>query len=285
MVVALVLGSLDRQHARDGPVECQGIKDVSAKKQVALVMLTICVCVAAFGRSPDFCSRVSEIPPSECAALVAFYNATDGPHWKDQRGWLESPSPCTWFGVRCSAGHVTCIAINYNELRGNLPAELEDLPQLETLSLYYNRLSGAIPAEIGRLSNLQELILHNNQLSGGIPPELGGLLRLRKLDLDGNELTGTIPAELGELVELRDLMLRDNQLSGGIPPELGNLSKLEGLFLSSNDLRGSIPHQLGQLKNLRMFSVYGNDLSGPVPSDLVETPSSGYELLWADDDP
>jgi len=285
MLAALVFGSFDRQPTRDGPMERQGIKDVNAKKPVVLVMLTICMCAAACGRNPDFCSRVSEIPPSECAALVAFYNATDGPHWRDQRGWLESPSPCTWFGVRCSAGHVTAIAINYNELRGNLPAELYDLPQLETLSLYYNRLSGAIPAEIGRLSNLQDLILHNNQLSGGIPPELGGLRRLRKLDLDGNELTGTIPAEVGELVELRDLMLRDNQLSGGIPPELGKLSKLEGLFLSNNDLSGRIPPQLGQLKDLRMFSVYGNDLSGPVPPALREIPSSGYEMLWADDGP
>lgn len=239
--------------------------------------------VAACGAGRDPCAGASGVPASECAALVAFYHSTGGPQWKDQRGWLEDDDACTWFGVSCAGGHVTGISINFNELRGSLPAELGALSHLRTLSLYYNHLQGGIPVELANLGNLEALILHNNELSGSIPPELGALSSLRNLDLDSNDLSGAIPPELGDLAALRELKLRDNRLSGEIPAELGDLSSLEGLYLSNNDLSGEIPGGLGRLTNLRLLSLYGNDLRGPLPAGLRAVPSSGYDLLWGDE--
>ena len=46
---------------------------------------------------------------------------------------------------------------------------------LESLALDANQLSGEIPAELGSLSNLRELALDANRLSGEIPAELGSL--------------------------------------------------------------------------------------------------------------
>jgi len=40
------------------------------------------------------CAGVSEIPTSECQALVALYNNTNGPDWADNTGWLVTNSPC-----------------------------------------------------------------------------------------------------------------------------------------------------------------------------------------------
>src|SRR5262245_17874366 len=69
----------------------------------------------------SFCSSVSQIPVSECEALVAFYNSTGGPKWALKRGWLETQQPCDWAGVDCIDGHVSAIMLNYNDLRGPLP--------------------------------------------------------------------------------------------------------------------------------------------------------------------
>ena len=252
--------------------------------RMVLAAVFLMAALAACSGDAGFCGQVSEIPKSECNALLAFYDNTSGSEWKDQRGWLTSRTPCSWFGVGCTDGHVTSIAINYNELTGNLPPELGKLSELKTLSLYFNHIEGTIPPELGELSELETLIIHNNGLSGSLPPELGDLTSLRKLDFDSNQLFGPIPPQFGNLSELRELMLRGNQLSGTISPQLAHLSKLEGLFLSNNGLSGVIPPEFAELSNLRMFSFYGNDLSGPLPASPQDIPSSGYDTLgWGDD--
>ena len=64
------------------------------------------------------------------------------------------------------------------------------------MDLNYNDLSGEIPAELGSLSNLAELYLSANELSGEIPAELGSLSNLSVLHLIGNELSGCVPSSL-----------------------------------------------------------------------------------------
>ena len=48
---------------------------------------------------------------TEDAALRALYNSTDGPHWKENAGWLNaSLGHCEWWGVNCDAsGTVTAL--------------------------------------------------------------------------------------------------------------------------------------------------------------------------------
>jgi Leucine-rich repeat (LRR) protein len=228
----------------------------------------------------SFCSAVSEIPAAECEALVALYESTDGPNWALKRGWLETAQPCGWAGIQCEEGHVTGLLMNYNDLRGPLPPELEQLPELRTVSLYFNYLSGSLPPELGRLAKLEILILHNNRLEGRIPPELGQLANLKQLDLESNRLSGPIPAELGQLAHLEHLNLKDNQLNGPIPAELGNLAALRGLLLAGNNLSGSVPAELGNLAKLWMFDVsYNDELSGNIPDKLQALPGSGYDFF------
>ena len=135
------------------------------------------------------------------AALVALYNATDGPNWRRNTNWLTDAPLSDWDGV--SATRLT--------LNGRVEGEC-----VHRLSLGSNQLSGEIPSELGNLLKLQNLDLSSNWLSGEIPSELGNLLRLQRLDLSGNRLSGEIPAELGNLANLEHLYLDDNQLSGRI---------------------------------------------------------------------
>lgn len=214
------------------------------------------------------CSSVSEIPAAECEALVALYTSTDGDHWGNNEGWLESATPCSWYGVTCEAGRVNKLILWNNLLKGNIPTELENLSNLQELSLSFNQLSGTIPSELGSLSILETLKLHYNQLNGNIPPELGNLTNLQYLSLRNNHLSDNIPQELGALANLQSLDMGWNQLRGNIPPELGNLTNLKVLNLDFNQLSGNIPPELGNLTNLQSLFLSYNQLSGYIPSEF-----------------
>ena len=220
----------------------------------------------------DFdCTIVSEIPVTECNALLAFYNSTDGPNWVFPWGeWFDTNSPCTsWFGITCTvAGHVT--RIDFAEyglppvtgLNGPIPAQISDLTHLESLVL--GNLPGISDvAAIGSLTNLRELYLFADNLHT-LPPELGNLPSLEILSLDSNQLT-SLPAEIGNLVNLTTLELDRNQLTS-LPAEMDNLDNLMYLYLTANQL-ASLPPEMGNLDNLASLFLGDNQLLG-LPAEI-----------------
>lgn len=239
----------------------------------------VSVALGLLGLSPlsawaqDICATQTQIPATECAALVAFYEATGGPTWTSSIGWLSTATPCQWEGMYCDGGHVDMIILTNNNLRGPLPDELADLSQLRALSLGVNFLSGGIPAFLGSLSNLYGLGLQHNVLTGEIPPELGNLRRLTNLNLAGNALTGSIPPALGALENLEVLLLADNSLSGALPPQLGQMTALRTLSAFNNSLSGGLPPELSNLPNLELLNLSDNLLSGELPEDIGLFPS------------
>ena len=238
------------------------------------------------------------------AALVALYNATDGPSWVNSENWLTDAPLREWYGVDTNGSgrvvgldlsgrwdsearvsrrhglvgpippelgsltHLQSLNLEHNDLFGPIPTELASRVSLTHLRLAYNQLTGSIPPELGNLANLTKLDLWSNQLTDPIPPELGNLANLTELNLGFNPFTGPIPPELGNLASLTALALRGNELTGPIPPELGNLANLTELNLSGNDLSGPIPPELGNLANLTWLTLSGNELTGPVPPEL-----------------
>ena len=170
---------------------------------------------------------------SDISALVTLYEATGGPNWHRNDGWLsDTRQPGSWYGVTTDAnGRVIELNLWANGLTGQLPTEIGQLHDLERLRLDENELTGDIPPTIGTLVSLRWLFLSSNQLSGPIPLELGNLTNLTDLYLDRNDFEGRIPEELGNLASLQFLNLLGNNLSGEIPKELGTLTELYELEL------------------------------------------------------
>ncbi len=221
------------------------------------------------GRLP-FCvdPSVPESPGSR-NALIALYEATGGPHWKNNLNWLTDHPLGIWYGVEVDKrGRVVELRLADNDLNGEIPLKLSSLTDLQVLDLHRNDLIGEIPPELGRLRDLSSLDLSVNWLIGELPPELGLLISLRELNLHVNELSGSIPRRLGSIPYLSSLSLWNNRLTGAIPSELGSLADLERLDLAGNRLSGEVPSELNNLHNLTYLRLEGNSLVGCVPRNI-----------------
>jgi len=224
------------------------------------------------------CATATGLPQSECEALVALYAATGGDDWYNKPGWLQTTTPCTWYGVTCDAGHVTQVSLLSNNLNGALPPEIGDLTALTRLYLWGNAVSAlppeisnltaltwldlesnilsTLPPEIGNLTALENLFLDYNALSA-LPPEIGNLPAIRSLSLAGNVLT-TLPAEIGNLTTLTELYLGGNALTA-LPPEINHLTGLHALYLGHNALT-VLPREIGDLTTLTELCLNANRL-------------------------
>lgn len=178
----------------------------------------------------SICDVVSDVPKAECESLVALFENTSGFTWTNRTNWLSTTTVDDWFGVTVSNGHVILLTLYNNNLDGNIPQGLGNLPELTNLVLSDNHLTGSIPADLGGLSNLTSLSLYENSLSGSIPEELGNLNNLQMLLLDTNELSGSIPPNLGNMLNIVNLSLRNTDLSGSIPLSFTNLTVLDYFY-------------------------------------------------------
>ncbi|WP_289038775.1 leucine-rich repeat domain-containing protein [uncultured Zobellia sp.] len=201
-------------------------------------------------------------------ALIALYNATDGPNWTNT--WDLESDINTWYGVTLNnENRVEKLILINNNLTGTLINEIGNLTSLVELNLNYNSLSGEIPSQLFNLQNVSKINLGNNILTGSIPSTIENLSSITNISLSDNDLSGSIPSSIGNLSTLTSLYLTGNDLSGEIPKELGNLSLLKSLGLSSNHFNGEIPDELGNLSDLRSLELSENQLSGTIPETFI----------------
>ena len=125
-------------------------------------------------------------PPSrDRDALVALYNATDGPNWRENQNWLSDRPISEWLGVHTVGApgerRVVRLDLHGYSLTGQIPHEIGDLDKLESLDLSYNQLSGEVPQPLGNLTALTRLGLQGTQLTGCLPASLNGQVRDERL--------------------------------------------------------------------------------------------------------
>ena len=162
-----------------------------------------------------------------------------------------------------------------------VPEEVWELKNVETLVLSGNRLKTvspkianlgsslsrlyltenelvSLPPEINHLTNLTEFYLNNNHLTT-LPNEIWQLKNLKSLDLSQNELTTISPLIANLADSLVELCLTDTKLIS-LPPEIGELHNLTKLLLNSNKLT-TLPDEMWQLKNLVVLDLRKNKLT------------------------
>ena len=96
-------------------------------------------------------AATAQADDSDRAVLVALYTATDGPRWANSDNWLSDAPIGEWYGVDDDSGRVTALRLASNDLRGEIPAALGSLANLEELDLAGNWLTGEIPSALGDL--------------------------------------------------------------------------------------------------------------------------------------
>lgn len=261
------------------------------------------VAVAAATSTPDPTPSPTPVPPPgerDRAALIAFYQATNGDNWKLNRRWLSDEPLDQWQGVTTDQeGAVTQLLLPNNRITGEIPPEFGNLLSLSGLDLSGNQLGGCIPVGLyyqGQLGghrakvNIEPIeacaepdrenlvavfkAMGKEELPGaigtwpGVRVDQSGHVKTLNLDPRGGgrgaryEPVPVVP-ELGRLSKLQALRLYG---SGELPPELGMLSNLEYLRIG-NRLTGKIPPELGDLSNLARLQLSGK-LSGEIPPEL-----------------
>lgn len=223
-------------------------------------------------------TEAEDIQKTEREALIAFYNATDGEHWKDNTNWCSDKPLDEWHGVSIGFnGLVNSLNLTSNSLKGEIPAEIGKLSSLAYLELAGNQLTGNIPAEIGQLTDLNTLSLGANQLSGPLPKELGNC-RLGYIYLTDNRLSGEI-SDVFNTPYLRRLYLTNNQFTGSLP-ELGE--NVEYFLAENNQFSGSIPdsHTRVLQKEYAYYKVSFNNLTGDLPPAIAN--HKDFHIYWFD---
>lgn len=149
-------------------------------------------------------------------ALIAFYNATDGPNWTNAENWNTTAPVSTWQGVTTTGNKVTRLALQSFNPNGDFPDDIGDLTNLEALyiGLADLNLTGNIPETIGNLTNLKVLWFQATGMSGEIPESFGNLINLREIRFLANSFTGTLPASMSNLTQLESVLMTGNEFFG-----------------------------------------------------------------------
>ena len=236
-------------------------------------------------------TNLLSIKTSEKAALVRFYNLTNGNGWTTKTNWLTNPDISTWYGVTVVNGKVSKLELASNNLVGNLsnwnPIYFSNLTIL-TLNNNVNLVGDIgkwiLPKNLiriyisfdrftGDLSNwvmpstLQYLNLNNNyQLTGnisnwGIPPNAV------IYNLPSNQFTGDIsgwvlPASLTYLW-VNNNLLSGNLSSWNLPPSLGYLR------INNNTINGT-PNVSSNIW-LRDYSCQNNALTQANVDSVIQS--------------
>ncbi|KAH0984801.1 hypothetical protein GBA52_011978 [Prunus armeniaca] len=168
-------------------------------------------------------------------------------------GWTTSSDPCKdqWQNVICDSQNVsvTKLFLNSKNLTGTLDAaslcNVRSLAaNLTILALDDNNIGGQISAEIANCDQLTRLTVSSNQLSGNLPESLAVLNNLKRLDISNNKFSGELP-KLSRISGLTAFLAQDNQLTGQIPNF--DFSNFDTFNVSNNNFQGQIPNVNGFL--------------------------------------
>ena len=148
-------------------------------------------------------SGLNEIFEQEREALISFYKATGGDNWTRNDNWCSDKPVSEWYGISMNGDFVTSIALNSNNLVGEIDEVLSNVTKLQSLELVNNNLTlinlsdcksleylscydnKLISLNVANCSKLFNLLCYQNMLS---TINLEGCSELAYCIIDSNEL-------------------------------------------------------------------------------------------------
>ncbi|KAL4568821.1 hypothetical protein LXL04_024437 [Taraxacum kok-saghyz] len=164
--------------------------------------------------------------------------------------------------------HLQSLAVNDNQLEGEIPTVLSSNPKLTELKLFNNKFSGPLPKDLGENSDLEDFDVSGNQLQGPLPPNLCYKKKLQKFLCFNNKLSGDIPMSYGDCKSIYSVRTFNNELSGEIPSGFLSSSALQFIDISNNRFQGTIPASISHSTNIEALVISGNGFSGDLPAGI-----------------
>ena len=93
---------------------------------------------------------VTDDGAADRSALVALYNATDGPNWRNNTNWLSTKSLSTWYGVTVSNWEVTGLNLSGNKLSGDHPIRVGQFVQPQRVVASEQSSDRSAPSGVGQ---------------------------------------------------------------------------------------------------------------------------------------
>ena len=168
-------------------------------------------------------------PETDREALVAFYHATDGPNWRENRNWLADAPLERWYGVSADEnGRVTELRLAGNELSGSVPPELGRLEKLRVLDLTATKTLTEVTISFGSKKS------DDNLSSDPTKQDINQLMKELEQRRDNRDPISKAIDQIAEQAsDPSNTRVVRNHLSGCIP---GGLRKQ--LDLNASDLGG-----------------------------------------------
>ena len=196
----------------------------------------------------------------EKEVLLTLFEQLDGDSWNV--AWDTVKPVQTWYGLSFnSKGLITKIALQTNNMRGELNLKLEDtdLSELMEFNVSENLISHLDHSWFNR-PNLRTLNLSSNLIEGSL--EIGAP-RLIAVDLSVNKIeqidwTADLP--------IKTLRLAENKLTWETV-DLESLTQLEVLDLSNNQIETDFRNIQERVFALREVNLSGNKLNGKIELD------------------
>ncbi|XP_014499770.1 receptor kinase-like protein Xa21 [Vigna radiata var. radiata] len=180
---------------------------------------------------------------------------------------LNSPVVFHWF-YNFSA-NLQRLSLTNNLLEGPIPNGFgKVMNSLNFLELGYNKLRGEIPASLRFLYQLQYLFLEENYLEGDINElRLTNLSQLKYLDLSDNSLSLNFATTWTPPFQLVSLGLASCKLGPSFPTWLQTESKLWFLDISDAGIDDFVPDWFWKkLKFINRMNMSYNSLKGSIPN-------------------
>ncbi|KAG9441811.1 hypothetical protein H6P81_017665 [Aristolochia fimbriata] len=182
----------------------------------------------------------------------------------------------------CMLENLEKLDLSSNHFHGDIPDCWGKgvLKNLYYMGLSNNNLSGEAPRSLGNLPSLVFLHMRNNSISGEISSTTKNMKNLLVLDLAFNRFSGVIPTwGAGEdLSKLRILSLRSNMIHGNIPSEISQLNSLQFLDISHNMLSGVIPVSFGKFIAMSRIHIEKDEWFGYESPYVVFAPTT--DSVW-----